>query len=366
MGQPTEYEMQAWNDLVDGKARPTRKASRFIEEKSADAARAVAGRAAEVARRSPHLVKAGSSVKDAAKRAKDTIPEDLRKRSADWAGEALESAGKTVARVSRLGLTPDGVVAKHVKCGHPIETLSDVRSLDLKQVDRVRRRNLDLMYAGLGATSGAATGLAITGGEVGVGSGVTSGPGGAVVVGSMAADVAVVIGLASRAVGAVALSYGYDPERPEEKIFVNSVINLGTASSTVAKEAAFRDIARLTQLLMRGATWQKLGESFLVKVAKEIAARLSLRFTKRSLGKLLPVAGVIVGATMNWSTLEAVVDSADIAYRRRFLLAKYPDLADAGDIPVVERFGASSDSGAEDSPIVIDDDFWKNVEGDDA
>ena len=256
--------MRAWQDMVEGKARTTRKASRFVEEKSADAARAVAEKTAEIGRRSPGLVKAAGSIKDAAMRVKDSVPADVRKRSANWAGEFVESAGKSVARVSRIGLAPAGIVAKHGKRGHAVETLADIRQLDLEQVDRVRRRNLDLMYAGLGATSGAGAGLLITGGQVGVGSGVASGPGGAVVVVSMAADVAAVIGLASRAVGVVALSYGYDPERPEEKIFVNSVINLGTASSTVAKEAAFMDIARLTQLLIRGSTWQKLSESVLV------------------------------------------------------------------------------------------------------
>nr|WP_167405659.1 EcsC family protein [Sphaerisporangium cinnabarinum] len=360
MEQPTEYEKRAWQDLVDGNARATRKASRFIEEKSADAARAAAAKAAEVARRSPRLVKAGGSVKSAVERVKNAVPEDVRKQSAAWAGEVLESAGKTVTRVSRIGLSPDSVVAKHVKRGHAVETLADIRSLDLEQIDRVKGRNLDLLYAGLGAASGATAGLAITGGEVGVGTGVGSGPGGAVVVGAMATDVAAVIGLASRAVGVVALSYGFDPERPEEKVFVNSVINLGTASSTAAKQAAFTDIARLTQLLIRGSTWKQLSESILVRVARDIAARLSIRFTQRSLGKLLPVAGVVVGATMNWSTLEAVVDSADIAYRRRFLLAKYPHLADNRDIPVVERFG---DPGAlDDDPIAIDEGFWQEAE----
>lgn len=29
---------------------------------------------------------------------------------------------------------------------------------------------------------------------------------------------------------------------------------------------------------------------------------------------------------MNWATLEGIVDAADVAYRRRFLLEKYPHL----------------------------------------
>ena len=355
--------MRAWQDMVEGKARTTRKASRFVEEKSADAARAVAEKTAEIGRRSPGLVKAAGSIKDAAMRVKDSVPADVRKRSANWAGEFVESAGKSVARVSRIGLTPDGIVAKHGKRGHAVETLADIRQLDLEQVDRVRRRNLDLMYAGLGATSGAGAGLLITGGQVGVGSGVASGPGGAVVVVSMAADVAAVIGLASRAVGVVALSYGYDPERPEEKIFVNSVINLGTASSTVAKEAAFMDIARLTQLLIRGSTWQKLSESVLVKVARDIAARLSIRFTQRTLGTWLPLPVVVVRASSTWPTLAADVGAADVAYRRRFLLSKYPDLAEDRDIPVVERFSDLDNARERDESITIEDEFWRDAEG---
>ncbi|MEK8226474.1 EcsC family protein [Oerskovia sp. M15] len=102
------------------------------------------------------------------------------------------------------------------------------------------------------------------------------------------------------------------------------MINLGTAASTAAKEAAFIDLVRLTQLLVRGATWEKLGEATFVKIAQKLTAALSIRFTKKSLGKLIPVVGVAVGASLNWATLEAVVDSADIAYRRRFLLASTP------------------------------------------
>lgn len=357
MTKPSAYEQQAWNDLVKGSARPTRKVARALEESTGNAARQAFAWAGRTAERAPVLQKGATALRKAGTKAVDAIPESVRKSSGDWVSTSAGATGRSLARASRAGLTPQAVVKKHVRRGHTVERFHDVRDLDLEQVDAVRMRNLDLVYALTAATSGGLAALAMTGGQVGVATGVGSAPGGAVVASAMAGDVVAVLGLTSRAVGQVALSYGYDPERPEEKAFVQSVINLGTASSTAAKEAAFVDLVRLTQLLVRGATWEKLSEATFVKIAQKLSTALSIRFTKKSLGKLIPVVGVAVGASLNWATLEAVVDSADIAYRRRFLLAKYPDLVDDGDIPIVERFMGAEEADGTDDPISILDDL---------
>jgi hypothetical protein len=249
-----------------------------------------------------------------------------------------------------VGLTPDSLVKKHQQKGHAVERLGDVRALDLEQVDAIRHRNLDLYYAASAAVVGSTSALVMTGGEVGVATGVGSAPGAATVAAAIAGDMLAVLGLASRAVGQVALTYGYDAERPEEKIFVQAVVNFGTATSAAAKEAAFADLVRLTQMLVRGAPWGKLSQSALARVAQQVATRLGLRFTKKSLGKLVPVVGVGVGFSMNWATLERVVDAADVAYRRRFLLAKYPDLAESVDIAWASNVDPTTDG---DEPISI-------------
>jgi len=262
-------------------------------------------------------------------------------------------------RASRAGLTPKTVVKKHQRKGHDVTRLLDVRSLDLEMIDEVRTRDLDLIYATIGAVSGAGTGFMITGGEVVVGSGVGAAPGAGVVAGAMAADMAAVMGLSSRAVGQVALSYGYDPEDPTEKAFVASVVNFSLASTTAAKEAAFSDIVRLSGLLVRGKSWKLLNETVLAQVAQTLAKATGKKLTQRSLGKLVPVIGVGVGAVMNFVTLEAVVDSASIAYRRRFLLEKYPDLIKEGDIRVAEKFAGQIDDDEVEEIITIDEELSK-------
>lgn len=105
-------------------------------------------------------------------------------------------------------------------------------------------------------------------------------------------------------------------------VFVMAVVNAGTAMSASAKTAAMMDISRLTQALIRGSTWAILDKS----VVSQFANAFSTRFTKQSLGKVVPAAGIIVGGAFNWATLEGIVDAADIAYRQRFLLEKYPHL----------------------------------------
>lgn len=169
----------------------------------------------------------------------------------------------------------------------------------------------------------------ISGGElvIAASAGAAAAPSGGAITGAFVADAAVVLGLASRAVGQVSLFYGYDPEEPAEKLFVLSVVNVGTASSVAAKNRAMSDISRLTQALFRGKTWEVLNDALVTKVSQQFAKAFGFRLTKKGLGKAVPAFGIVVGSTLNWATLEGIVDAAEMAYRRRFLLEKYPHLA---------------------------------------
>jgi len=232
------------------------------------------------------------------------------------------------------------VIALHKRRGHDIASLADLRRLDLQQIDAVRRRAASWYYPLGAALSGAGAGLVISGGQLvtAASAGAAAAPSGGAIVGAFTADAAIVLGLAARSVGQVSLLYGYDPEEPFEKIFVMSVVNAGTASSTTAKTLAMADVSRLTQALIRGKPWVVLNEAVVAKVSTQFAKAFGFRLTKKGLGKALPAFGILVGGALNWTTLEAVVDTADMAYRRRFLLEKYPHLGDdeeSGSFPDV-------------------------------
>jgi hypothetical protein len=291
------------------------------------------------------VAKGTRAVGSGARKAVDTLPHGM----TGWSGAALESMRRTVGRISRAGLSSERVVARHQKHGHDVASLSDLRRLDLEQIDAIRGRGASWYYPAFAALSGAGAGLVISGGElvVTVSAGASAAPSGGAIAGAVLGDAAAVLGLASRSVGHVSLLYGYDPEEPAEKLFVMSVINAGTAMSASAKTAAMADISRLTQALVRGKAWAVLDKSVVATVSRQFAKAFGVRFTRQSLGKVVPAAGILLGGAFNWATLEAIVDAADIAYRRRFLLEKYPHLADE------EAPGSFPDVGPDDADEAI-------------
>ncbi|MET8409436.1 EcsC family protein [Streptomyces sp. NPDC005195] len=330
---PSEYELAAWQAVQQFKGRPLSRAMRNAGEQVANGVSELGKRAAKQLENHPRaksalsrgqeaVAKGAQKVGAGARGAADALP--------DWSGTAAQSIRKTVGRASRAGLSPTRVVALHKKRGHDVESLLDLRRLDLEQIDAVRGRAASLYYPAAAALSGAGAGLVISGGQfvIAASAGAAAAPSGGAIAGAFVADTAVVLGLASRAVGQVSLFYGYDPEEPVEKLFVMSVVNVGTASSATAKNAAMADISRLTQALFRGKTWEVLNDAVVTKVSQQFAKAFGFRLTKKGLGKAVPAFGIVVGGALNWTTLEGIVDAAEMAYRRRFLLEKYPHLAD--------------------------------------
>jgi hypothetical protein len=180
----------------------------------------------------------------------------------------------------------------------------------------------------LAAAGGFGSAAVVTGGELLAGAGTVAGagagaaPGLGTVAAAVLADTAGVLGLAARSVAATALYYGYDPHRPEEEIFMMSVIGLGMASGTTAKTAAYAELSQLTQLLARNAPWAKLNEKVLTKVVQRFAAKFGPELTKKKLGQFVPVAGMVVGAALNFWVIDQISVAAHDAYRERFLIEK--------------------------------------------
>lgn len=367
---PSAYESQAWIKLQEH--RTGRKGTRPIH----DTAQKVAASASRAGARGEELLQRY----EAGRRAKSALEKGAQ-RAASGARRASEAtpqfvaaargAGRAVVRVTQVGLTPDGVVKKHTRRGHAVASLADLHEIDLEEVDKVVGRNRDLAYSAFAAAVGGASSLVITGGELAVvaGGGAGSAPGVGAIAGAFAADTALVLAAASRAVGEISLLYGYDPTDPTEKPFVLSVVNLGTAATATTRAAALADLSRVTQLLLRGATWKQLNRNAVPGLTRAFATRFGVRLTKKGLGKALPGVGIFIGTSLNWLTLEQIVDSANIAYRRRWIIEKYPHLAtDDGSLDPT-NWQPTSDGDVEDEPIsvieVLEQQGWIDADADD-
>ncbi|MFJ7206574.1 EcsC family protein [Streptomyces sp. NPDC098789] len=244
-------------------------------------------------------------------------------------GGAARGLGKAVSGTASRTVSKKRVVEQYRRAGHDTGGLGGIRELDLEVVDEVARHNA-VRYGH--ALSAAATGLgsaaAVTGGEVLAsvgtiaGAGAGAAPGIGTVAGAMAADTAMMLGLATRVVASTALYYGYDPNDPEEEVFVMSVIALGMSTGTSAKAAAYAELSQLTQLLVRNAPWTKLNEKVLTRIVQRFATKFAQQLPKKKLGQFVPVAGMAVGAGLSYLLIDRVAVSARDAYRERFLIEK--------------------------------------------
>lgn len=267
-------------------------------------------------------------------------------------------AQRAVGKSSQATLSDRRVVKAYQRRGHAVNDLASIRDLDLSVLDAVRPRRLDLTYSILAGAEGAVAGAVISGGEALAAAGSVASAGAAaapsvgVLAGTLAADSAFTLTATSRAVGHIAMYYGYDPTALGEGLFAMSVINLGTAGSSSAKYAAYRELSQLAQQLARRATWKTLNEHLLTKIAQRFATDMSIRLTQRKLGQLVPIAGIFIGATFNFATLDQVCEAANWAYRERFLSDKQ------GGVPFVlpdpQDLGSDNDTEDQEPEALID------------
>ena len=131
------------------------------------------------------------------------------------------------------------------------------------------------------------------------------------------------LALLGRAVAEAAVHYGYDPRDPEEELFLMGVLNYSMASSSASKTAALASLSRLTQQMMRRATWSQLGRDPLVRVIQRIFKLLGLRLVRTRLANVVPIAGALVAAGLSFAMLQSAIEDATRLYRARYLAEKH-------------------------------------------
>ena len=280
-------------------------------------------------------------------RTRRALPQELRDKLSD-AGrrakhrfESLPGAGdfealfvKTLGGVMDLGsraamatVREGAILEAYRKRGHDVQVIEDITKIELCDIDKVKP-NLALAYTATATVEGAAAGFMISGGEIvaaggGIaGAGAGAAPGIGTIVGVMAADAAAVLAAANRAVAHTAAYYGYDLDRPGERLFALAVLSMGTTAEA-GKAAAYIELNKLVQMLTRGAAWDHLRRNVVTGVIEKVFARLGYDITKRKLGQAVPIVGTLIGAGMNARLISSVVDDADHIYRERFLRERY-------------------------------------------
>lgn len=351
MAEPSEYELQAWRGLDElRRRRVLSRVAESVGDVVNGAAHAGAAAVSRAVQDSPRLREAADAVSRGVRSAGTHTPEPVKaagQRTASAVLRLVEAGVRTVHRAATAPLKPEKVIKAHAAAGHEASCLSDLRRLDLAAIDEVKPRSLDLTYAAAAAAVGMGSGFALTGGQVAIVPSPAMGVG--AVAGAVAVDAAALVTLASAVAAHTGMYYGYDPARPEEKVFALAVINWANAGTLATKSAAWKDLRKVAWLLRRNESWVKLNETVTATIAGKFADKFSANLYKRSLGKFVPVAAIAAGGALNWVSLETTADAADLAFRRRFLLDKYPQLLNEVDVAGNPQNGTSDDTSAEPS-----------------
>lgn len=236
--------------------------------------------------------------------------------------KSIEGLNSLIARLTHAVTRRFDVLESYKDAGYPLSHYSDIHELDLQIVDQVKPTGLIASYTTVAAASGAGTGLMFTGGEFEVATGVGSAPGFGTIAVAFATDIAAVLTLSHAVVGHTARLYGFDPEEPGEFILALEVINAGSSLTRAGKYATLAELSKLTQQLARRATWKKLNNNVLTKIAQQFAKNMEVRLTKAAMAKLTPILGIGIGAGTNAYIIHEVATEADFYYRERFLNEK--------------------------------------------
>lgn len=291
----SDYETRAWFTLLDNE----RKRRNSLRARAASKVALVTKRAGEQIRKVPGAVKA-MELGD------ETII------------KALDGGFKAIFLPAVLSASLEKRVEKLCRKHQDLGAESPFESLDLKDLDK-GRPSLTIPFIGV-LESGVAS-VVVTGATVSttVSGGTTAG----VAVVAVASDAVISLALLGRAVAEVAVHYGYDPREPGEELFLMGVLNYSMASSSTSKTAALASLSRLTQMMMRRATWNQLGKEPLVQVILQIFKLLGLKLTKARLANVVPIAGGILAAGLSFNMLYSAIDDATRLYRARYLAEKH-------------------------------------------
>ncbi|MCV7382793.1 EcsC family protein [Mycolicibacter longobardus] len=335
------YESKAWDTLLDAATaveRPGR-----LESLSQD----IAGRAREVVTQ----VRSGVEQLPGATAALGKVDQ--------LTAKALETLHAVLVERGLHSVKPADVFAMFAERGVTVQSYDEVRQLDLNYCDRSVPRRKE-RYIVLAMAEGAASSLAVT--SAAASSTVSGGTTLTVAASAIVADVTAVLVGMGRIVALVAAHYGYDVREPDEQAFASGVIAYSAAGTSAEKAAALASLSRLTQQMMRRASWRHLQPQQADNVIQQVSMALGFRMAKHKLAQAVPIFGAVVNGGLNARIANRTFERAQQAYRLRFLTEKHDldaglwapvvDSDDVIDIPLVdevldaERESRSGDDGA--------------------
>lgn len=223
---------------------------------------------------------------------------------------------------------PDKVIQHHRSNGHDVNSLTDLQTLDLKELDAYTRR-MALKWRGVGAAQGGALGaLAFI-----PGTGTLA---------SISLDVLVSHALTAAIATRVAYAYGFDASDPDQQEMIERMVR--RAYREIAPKAGtVRQASRAYEAARGRVRWsEKLrnDEKLLAAVEKLMKQFSNGPVHVEKVAAKMPVIAVVTSAGLNQHMLADVAKQARLYAATMFLVEKY-------GLPVPRALSGGRDSTVE-------------------
>ncbi|GAB1306299.1 EcsC family protein [Bacillus altitudinis] len=148
--------------------------------------------------------------------------------------------------------------------------------------------------------------------------GATTGVGGMF---TLAADIPAVLGLSLKTLQDIAVTYGYDPKKKEERVFIIKCLQLNSAD-VVGKKSILKELK--SYHASEGKHENMISQ---IQGWREVVYNYRDSFGWKKLFQLVPIAGILFGAASNRSQLKGIVETGIMQYRKRRILSRLEELA---------------------------------------
>jgi uncharacterized protein (DUF697 family) len=130
-----------------------------------------------------------------------------------------------------------------------------------------------------------------------------------------AADIPLLFTINLRLIQQIGAVYGFRVQESAFRPLVLAVFNAASAGTSQARQAALREVSVAAALLARGAAYQGRTRDFIREQNRHLPRELVKNLARRKLGQLIPLAGLAVGAGINYAFTRETGHTAYMLFR---------------------------------------------------
>jgi len=212
-------------------------------------------------------------------------------------GQALDEIGSYIQKGGSYLTSEKEVVKRFTKrTDNPHLTVEGIANLALSDMDEVSEGIVG-MRKKVAMTQGATTGI---GGFL-----------------TLSIDIPFILGISLKTLQEIAISYGYDPNDQQERIFIIKCLQF-VSSDIVGKQAILQELSDFNKKDMEKRE-QTLSQ---LQGWREVMVSFRDNFGWKKLFQMIPIAGILFGSLINKSMISDIGETGRMLYRKRRILEK--------------------------------------------